>query len=118
MELSHEYDTERETLKQRISTLQEQLRERDRKQIGQETFVKAIRKFMEMKTLTGPLLNELIEKTEVSKVAGSGRNRTQRIKICYRFIGYLELPIDFLDAPYSTETRQGVEITYLTSATA
>lgn len=42
---------------------------------------------MEMKTLTGPLLNELFEKTEVSEAAGSGRNRTQ--KICYRFIGYL-----------------------------
>lgn len=118
MELSHKYDTERETLKQRISTLQEQLRETEQMQIGQETFVKAIRKFMEMKTLTGPLLHELIEKIEVSEAEGSGRNRTQRIKICYRFIGYLELPIDFLDAPYSAETRQGVEITYLTSATA
>lgn len=116
MEESHKYDMERETLKQRISMLQEQLRETEQMQIGQATFVKAIRKFMEMKTLTGPLLNELIEKTEVSEAAGSGRNRTQ--KNCYRFIGYLELPIDFLDAPYSAETRQGVEITYLTSATA
>ena len=71
---------ERETLKQRISMLQEQLRETEQMQIGQETFVKAIRKFMEMKTLTGPLLNELIKKTEVSETAGSGRNRTQRIK--------------------------------------
>ena len=118
MELFHKYDTERETLKQRISALQEQLRETEQMQIGQETFVKAIRKFMEMKTLTGPLLHELIEKIEASEAEGSGRNRTQRIKICYRFIGYLELPIDFLDAPYSAETRQGVEITYLTSATA
>ena len=98
--------------------MQEQLRETERMQIGQEAIVKAIRKFMDMKTLNGPLLNELIEKTEVSEAAGSGRNRTQRIKICYRFIGYLELPIDFLDAPYSAETRQGVEITYLTSPTA
>ena len=80
MEESHKYDTEWEALKQRISTMQEQLRETERMQIGQETFVKAIRKFMEMKTLTGPLLNELIEKTEVSEAAGSGRNRTQRIK--------------------------------------
>ena len=98
--------------------LQEQLREPERMQIEQKTFVKAIRKFMEMKTLTEPLLQEVIEKTEVSETEGSGRNRTQRIKICYRFIGYLELPIDLLDVPYSAETRQGVEITYLTSATA
>ena len=118
MEESHKYDTEWEALKQRIGMLQEQLRETERMQIGQETFVKAIRKFMEIKTLTGPLLHELIEKIEVSEAEGSGRNRTQRIKICYRFIGYLELPIDFLDVPYSAETRQGVEITYLTSATA
>ena len=80
MEESHKYDTEREALKQRISMLQEQLRKTERMQIGQETFVKAIRKFMEMKTLTGPLLNELIEKAEVSEAEGSGRNRTQRIK--------------------------------------
>ena len=50
---------------------------------------------MEMKTLTGSLLHELIEKIEVSEAEGSGRNRMQRIKICYRFIGYLELPIDY-----------------------
>lgn len=118
VELTHKYDTEWEALKQRISTMQEQLRETEQMQIGQETFVKAIRKFMEMKTLTGQLLHELIEKIKISEAEGRGRNRTQRIKICYRFIGYLELPIDFLDAPYSTETRQGVEITYLTSATA
>ena len=67
MEESHKYDMERETLKQRISMLQEQLRETEQIQIGQETFVKAIRKFMEMKTLIGSLLHELIEKTEVSR---------------------------------------------------
>ena len=45
---------------------------------------------MEMKTLTVPLLQELIDHIDVYEAQGSGKSRTQRIVIYYRFVGYIE----------------------------
>ena len=44
-------------------------------------FTAAIRKFMEMETLTAPLLWELIDHIDVYETEGTGKNRTQRITI-------------------------------------
>ena len=38
------------------------------------------------------ILRELIDRIEVYETEGTGKNRTQRIAIFYRFVGYLELP--------------------------
>ena len=48
--------------------------------MGIDAFVGAIRKFMQMKTLTAPLLQELIDHIDVFEVEGTGKNKTQRIK--------------------------------------
>ena len=46
---------------------------------------------------------------------GSGRNKTQRIVIYYRFVGYLDLPVD--PTQYLTEnTHKGVAVRYLPRA--
>ena len=47
---------------------------------------------MEMKKLTAPLLRELIDKITVYETEGVGKNRSQRIIIHYKFIGYIEIP--------------------------
>ncbi|MBQ2847122.1 MAG: DUF4368 domain-containing protein, partial [Clostridia bacterium] len=44
-------------------------------------------------TLTAPLLKELIDKIVVYETQGTGKHRTQRIVIYYRFVGYLEIPL-------------------------
>ena len=50
-----------------------------------DQFIHAIRKFMEMNTQTAPLLRELIDHIDVYETEGTGKNRTQRILIHYRF---------------------------------
>ena len=80
-----------------------------------EAFLAAIRKFMQMETLTAPLLRELIERIEVFETEGTGKNRTQRVVIHYRFVGYIELPENVFRQSYKADTRQGVRIEYLRS---
>ena len=71
------------------------------------------RRFMDMETLTAPLLQELIDRIEVHEVEGRGKNRTQRIVIYYRFVGYLDLPEAY---PVTENTRKGVAVSYLAKA--
>ena len=80
------------------------------------SFLRAVRWFMEMKTLNPIILKELIEKIEVYHVEGSGKNKTQRIVIHYRFVGCLTIPEWYRKRRVSLESRSGVEINFLTTA--
>ena len=51
-----------------------------------------LKRFMDMKTLTAPVLKELIDRIEVYETEGVGKNRTQRINIYFRFVGQISLP--------------------------
>ena len=113
MALSHKYEIERLQLKERISDIKVRLSELENLQIGKETFINAIRKFMQMKTLTAPLLQELIDHIDVYETEGTGKNKTQRIVIYYRFVGYLEIP-EISKTSYKADIRQGVAVEYLT----
>ena len=79
-------------------------------------FLRAIRKFMEMRTLTPVILRELIEKIEVFPVEGTGKDRTQRVIIHYRFVGTLDIPGIIHRPPYILDSRKGVAIEYLSNA--
>ena len=113
MQLSHKYEVERMELKEKIRTTREALDNLSSIQRGQEQFVTAVRKFMEMKMITAPLLRELIDHIDVHHIEGRGKNRTQRIKIHYRFIGYIEIPQATFERNYIAGVRQGVEIEYI-----
>ena len=76
-------------------------------------FLAAVRKFMEMETLTPPLLRELIDHIDVYETQGTGKHRTQRITIFYRFVGYIDIPESPEDEPYTADTRQGVAVKYI-----
>lgn len=64
--------------------------------------------------LTAPLLRELIDHIDVFEAEGIGKNRTQRIVIYYRFVGYVEIPAAPRHPHYKADTRQGVAVEYLT----
>jgi rubrerythrin len=113
MQLSHKYEVERMELKGKISTLRRRLVEMDSEQRGRDAFLAAIRKFMEMERLTAPLLRELIDHIDVYETEGTGKSRTQRVVIHYRFVGYLELPENVFRQSYKADTRQGVCVEYL-----
>ena len=113
MQLSQKYETERDELKLKIRQYQEELSEIENLRTSKEQFTFAVRKFMQMETLTPVLLNELIEKIEVHSIEGKGKNKTQRIVIHYRFIGVIENPIK--EDNIVLEARQGVAVEYLTA---
>ncbi len=114
MQLSHKYEVERMDLKVKIASLREQLQAMGTKEQNKDKFIKAVRRFMDMETLTAPLLRELIEKIEVYETEGVGKSRTQRIVIYYKFIGYIEIPATEEMERYVLNARKGVAIEYLT----
>ena len=59
---------------------------------------------------------ELIEKIEVFPVEGTGKDRTQRVIIHYRFVGTLDIPGIIHRPPYILDSRKGVAIEYLSNA--
>ena len=113
LQLSHRYEVERMELKGKISSLRKQLADMANRELSQEAFLSAIRKFMQMDTLTAPLLRELIDRIDVYETEGTGKNRTQRVVIHYRFVGYIELPDSIFKRSHQADTRQGVRVNYL-----
>lgn len=67
-----------------------------------------------MQSLSAPLLRELIDHIDVYETEGTGKNRTQRIIIHYKFVGVIEIP-DSGDN-YTADTRQGVAVEYVTKS--
>ncbi len=112
MQLSQKYETERDELKVKIQKYEEELSEIENLRTSKEQFTMAIRKFMQMETLTPALLKELIEKIEVHSIEGKGKNKTQRIVIHYRFVGVIENPTK--EENIVLEARQGGAVEYHT----
>lgn len=113
LQITHEYDIEQLALKAKIPQLREQIAEAERQAANKDKFIAAIRKFMQMDELTAPLLRELIDHIEIYETQGTGKSRTQRITIYYRFVGYIDIPAAPLTNHYISETRQGVAVEYI-----
>ena len=103
-----------QVLKEKISELRGSISDLDSMQTNKDQFIHAIRKFIEMQTLTAPLLRELIDHIDVYETEGTGKNRTQRIMIHYKFVGVIEIP-DSGDN-YTADTRKGVAVEYVTKS--
>ena len=116
MRLSHKYEVEQEELKKQMFDLKNKLDRLNTAQSSSGSFIRAIRKFMTMQTLTPIVLQELIDKIEVFPIEGTGKNRTQRLVIHYRFVGCIDLPSIVPKHTYKLDSRQGVAIEYLPSA--
>lgn len=116
MRLFHKYEVEQEELKKQMFDLKNKIERLDTAQNSSGSFIRAIRKFMTMQTLTPIVLQELIDKIEVFPIEGTGKNRTQRLVIHYRFVGCIELPSIIPKHTYKLDSRQGVAIEYLPSA--
>lgn len=114
MQLSHKYEVERTELKAKIAELRKRISNIGTMQQNKENFINAIRRFMEMKKLTAPLLRELIDKITVYETEGVGKNRSQRVMIHYKFVGYIEIPE--CGKNYRADTRKGVAVEYVTKS--
>ena len=116
MRLSHKYEVEQEELKKQMFEFKEKIERLNSAQNSSGSFIRAIRKFMTMQILTPVVLQELIDKIEVFPIEGTGKNRTQRLVIHYRFVGCIDLPSIVPKHTYKLDSRQGVAIEYLPSA--
>ena len=116
MRLSHKYEVEQEELKKQMFDLKNKLDRLNTAQNSSGSFIRAIRKFMTMQILTPIVLQELIDKIEVFPIEGTGKSRTQRLVIHYRFVGCIDLPSIVPKHTYKLDSRQGVAIEYLPSA--
>lgn len=113
VELSHKYEKERMNLKAKIADTRHQIEELKNTNSEYGKFISAIRRFMQMDNLTSPLLRELIDHIDIFETEGTGKSRTQRIVIYYRFIGYIELP-NATKQTHIADTRKGVAVEYIT----
>lgn len=113
VELSHKYEKERMDLKAKIADTRHQIEELKNTNSEYGKFISAIRRFMQMDNLTSPLLRELIDHIDIFETEGTGKSRTQRIVIYYRFIGYIELP-NTTKQTHLADTRKGVAVEYIT----
>ena len=92
--MSQRYDEEQQQLKKDIEELQRQCDKENDRAFCKEQFLKAMRKFMEIKTLTPTILHELVE----------------RIVIHYNFNG-VDLPeVEEYLENVVLDSRQGVAI--------
>lgn len=115
VELSHKYEKERMDLKAKIADTRYRIEELKNNNSEYEKFISAIRRFMQMDNLTSPLLRELIDHIDIFETEGTGKSRTQRIVIYYRFIGYIELP-NTTKQTHIADTRKGVSVKYITKS--
>lgn len=113
VELSHKYEKERMDLKAKIADTRYRIEELKNNNSEYGKFISAIRRFMQMDNLTSPLLRELIDHIDIFETEGTGKSRTQRIVIYYRFIGYIELP-NTTKQTHIADTRKGVAVEYIT----
>lgn len=80
---------------------------------GLDVRLHAIRKFMEMLTLTKQVLNELIDHIDAYETRGTGKNKTQRLVIYYKFVGYLDIDPTQCRPNYTADIREGVAVEYV-----
>lgn len=113
VELSHKYEKERMDLKAKIADTRHKIEELKNTNSEYGKFISAIRRFMQMDNLTSPLLRELIDHIDIFETEGTGKSRTQRIVIYYRFIGYIELP-NTTKQTHIAYTHKGVAVEYIT----
>lgn len=115
IELSHKYEKERMDLKAKIADTRHKIEELRNNNSEYGKFISAIRRFMQMDNLTSSLLRELIDHIDIFETEGTGKSRTQRIVIYYRFIGYIELP-NTAKQTHIADTRKGVSVKYITKS--
>ncbi|WP_201318495.1 DUF4368 domain-containing protein [Paenibacillus sp. EPM92] len=87
--LSRDFTEEQAQLKERLKLLEEQLNQAESKQENTTRFLELVREYTDMKELTKPILNELIDKVVVYDAEKINSKRVQRIDIYYRFVGLI-----------------------------
>lgn len=87
--LMQKSEAERKEKAARFDTLSAQLKTRNSKEIDITTWIKTIRKYLNLETLHRAVIDELIDHIEIGEKQVIDGKRTQDIKIFYNFVGFI-----------------------------
>jgi len=83
----NDYQAEKQQLSQRLQIIETELNQKDEYTENLQKLSEVIRNYMDIKELTANMLNQLVERIEVSHVVEVDGEKQQEINIVYRFIG-------------------------------
>ena len=111
--MSKKYSDEKTEISASISKIKAELMIIDGELSNKDHFISAVKKFLRFDEINAEILKALIDKIEIFHAEGTGKSRTQRIIIHYRFIGVLDIPKEFQNDNITLEPRAGVRIEYI-----
>jgi DNA invertase Pin-like site-specific DNA recombinase len=106
--LSREYEDEQEELERQITELRSGLNRFVKDGDRAEKFIKIARRYTDFTELTGPMLNEFVEKIVVHEPEGErqGYGRVQKVEIYLNFIGKFNVPVNEEAEPKPLSTQE------------
>lgn len=87
--LSKKYEAERKEKIKSVTILRQKIEKSERDSLDIDSWLKTIRKYAELESLSQDILIELVDKIEVFEAERLGGQRICRVKIYYRFVGDL-----------------------------
>ena len=95
--MSAGYESEHRALTEQLHTLGEAILQAEEVYSNVQSFVYLIRLYTAIQELNTKVLNELIDRIVVyEKVTNPDGQKSQRVDIHYKFIGYMPVPIEAL----------------------
>ena len=90
VDLKADFEKEKAQAAKRIAELESELAKSEEKQAHTSKFYEIVREFTDIKELTKPVLNELIDKVVVHEKETVDGEQTQQVDIYYRFVGKID----------------------------
>ena len=87
------YEAEQHTLENRVAELKSTMTTEKESALGVDHFLTLVRKYTDIKELTGEIIREFVEKIYVYNAERIDGRRVQRIKIVYNCIGEFDPPV-------------------------
>ena len=114
--MSRRYEEEQKELSEKIKKLRSEIEKQSSRATSTDMFVSIVRKYTRARKLTPRMLNELVEKIEVSNAEKIDGEWVQRLRIHYNCVGEMNIPNEpALPIPAVTvNTRKGVFVSYTT----
>ena len=85
------YEDEQSQIKLRLNEIQEEISNNEKQVEATQQYLAIISKYENVTTLTREMLCELIESIYVYEAVGKGKDRTQKVKVNFRFLNQVSL---------------------------
>ena len=104
IKMSHDYELEQSNLKSMAEVLRKELKQQEQQKTNAKAFVSAVKKYTDMQELDAAVLQEFIDRIEVSHA--DKKSKTREITIVYNFIGAFDFTRAIEEAQHTTKKQQ------------